>query len=219
MHALLQTLSSWDIALLFRINGAWSSAFLDPVMLAVSSPKFFAIPIAAGVVALAIWGGFKGRTFLVLLALSIALGDGVIDNWGKKIVHRPRPNEALEGVRIAEQAGVGEGIAVRWAWPRAEPGGRSFPSGHVFNNVALAFLACVVWGGRRFGWVWIVWLWAALVSYSRVYLGAHYPSDVLGSLLLALGYLWGIVFVARVLWRRWAPRIAPRLAQAHPELV
>jgi undecaprenyl-diphosphatase len=216
MHALLQTLASWDTALLFRINGAWASPALDPAMLAVSSPKFFAIPIVVGSLALAIWGGFRGRVFLVLLLLSVALGDGVIDNWGKKLVHRPRPNEALEGVRIAEQQGVGESIAVRWAWPRAEPGGRSFPSGHVFNNTALAFLACLVWGARRFAWVW---LWAALVGYSRVYLGAHYPSDVLGSLLLAVSYLWLIVFGARAAWRRWAPRLAPRLAAVHPELV
>ena len=216
MHSLLQTLSSWDVALLFRINGAWASPVLDPVMLAVSSPKFFALPIIAGVVGLGIWGGFRGRVFLVLLLLAVALGDGVIDNWGKKIVHRPRPNEALAGVRIAEQQGVGKSIAVRWAWPRAEPGGRSFPSGHVFNNTAFAFLACLVWGWRRFAWVWV---WAALVGYSRVYLGAHYPSDVLGSLFLAIGYLWVIVWGGRAIWRRYAPRLAPRLAEVHPELV
>jgi len=214
MTSLLSTLAAWDTALLYRINGAWISPVLDPIMLAVSSPKFFAVPIVVGVLGVAIWGGFRGRAFLVLLVLALAIGDGVIDNYGKKLVHRPRPNEVLEGVRIPERDG--HGVTVRWAWPRTEPGGRSFPSGHVLNNVALAFLACAFWGWRRFGWVWG---WAALVGYSRVYLGAHYPSDVLGSALLAVPFLWLLLLAARTLWWRYASRVVPGLASRHPELI
>ncbi len=219
MDSLLSTLAAWDTSLLYRINGAWTSPVLDRIMLAVSSPAFFTVPIIVGSLAVAIWGGFRGRVFLVLLGLAIVLGDGVIDNWAKKAVHRPRPNEALEGVRIPEQVldtdGKRNGVFVHWAWPRTETGGRSFPSGHVLNNTALALLACTIWGRWRFAWVWA---WVALVGYSRVYLGAHYPSDVVGSALLAWAYLELFLLAARAVWRRFAPKIAPKLAAGHPEL-
>jgi undecaprenyl-diphosphatase len=35
-------------------------------------------------------------------------------------------------------------------------------------------------------WVWLAWLWAALISYAQVYVGVHYPSDILGGAILGL---------------------------------
>jgi undecaprenyl-diphosphatase len=201
-------LHSFDLALLYKING-WTSPALDWLMLVVSAPKFFLWPgIVAGLL-LAWKGGFRGRVFLVLVGLSVLVGDGLIDNYGKRWVHRPRPNEALEGIRVFD----GQGVS--WAYPHTEPGGRSFPSGHVFNNVSLALLACAVYGARRFWWVW---LWAALVGYSRIYLGAHYPSDVAGSLAIAVAYNLALLALARAAWRRYAPVACPALAVAFPEL-
>ncbi len=210
MHALLHFFHQLDLALLYRINGAWSSPLLDWPMLVVSAPKFFLVPGIVAILLLAWKGGFRGRVFLLLVALAIVLGDGVIDRYGKRIVHRSRPNETLEGIRTFD------GDGVTWAWPHAVTRGRSFPSGHVFNNVALAMMACAVYGARRFGWVW---LWAGLVGYSRIYLGAHYPSDVVGWLVLAGLYCWLILAAARWAWRRWAISLMPRLAAAHPDLV
>jgi len=207
--SMIDFLRHLDLAILYRVNTVWISPVLDWVMLIVSAPRFFLIPgIAAGVL-LAWKGGFRGRLFLVLIALAVMIGDGGIDKYGKRWVHRARPNEALEGVRVFD------GNGVTWAWPHSEPGGRSFPSGHVFNNVALAMMACAIYGWRRLGWVW---LWAALVGYSRVYLGAHYPSDVAGSAVLAVGYSWAILFGAAALWRAAAPRWFPRWAAVYPEL-
>ncbi len=209
MSDFLSSLHHLDLAVLYRINTVWISTPLDWLMLTVSAPKFFLWPGLVAGFLLAWKGGFRGRLFLVLIALAVVIGDGGIDNYGKKWVHRARPNEALDGIRVFD----GQGVS--WAWPHREPGGRSFPSGHVFNNVALAMVACAVYGWRRFWWVW---LWAALVGYSRIYLGAHYPSDVLGSAILSVGYSWAILAGARTLWRVWAPRGWPGLASAWPEL-
>jgi undecaprenyl-diphosphatase len=192
-----------DFYLLWHINSGWTSPFLDRLMYIISAPRYFVWPAVAAILALLLFGGRRGRVFLLLLALAVGLGDGVIDNFGKKIVHRARPNESMVGLRVVEASGVHE------SWPVLHPGGRSFPSGHVFNNVALAMLACAVYGTRRFWWVWA---WAALVGYSRIYLGAHYPSDVLGSALLAILYTWAILAAARWAWRRWrSPWSAPTL--------
>jgi undecaprenyl-diphosphatase len=76
----------------------------------------------------------------------------------------------------------------------------SFPSGHVLASVALyGLLAVLLWQRRRRVWALLCGALIILVSLSRVYLGAHFPSDVLAS--LSLGALW--LFIVLVV-RRWA---------------
>lgn len=65
----------------------------------------------------------------------------------------------------------------------------SFPSGHAVAAVAVyGFLAVLLWRSRHYGWASFAGLWVGVVAISRIYLGVHYPSDVLGS--LTLGTLW-----------------------------
>ena len=87
-------------------------------------------------------------------------------------------------------------------------------SGHACNNVALAMVGCAIFGRWALG----LWPWAALVSYSRIYVGSHYPSDILGSWIVALFYSYFILKTAEWLWRTYAPRKFPRLYAAHPVL-
>ena len=82
--------------------------------------------------------------------------------------------------------------------------GRSFPSGHVMDNVCVAVVLSLFY--RRRGWLYF--LVAALVGYSRIYTGAHWPSDVLLTGCLGVAFALGIVAAARwIFWRtRWAAR-------------
>lgn len=80
----------------------------------------------------------------------------------------------------------------------------SFPSGHAVSSFAIA--VALAWAFRRgeHAWIgWIVMVWAALVGVSRVYVGVHFLSDVLGG--AALGTAFGTI--AYLLWRRqgWLP--------------
>ncbi len=67
-------------------------------------------------------------------------------------------------------------------------------------------------------WALLLWPWAALVSYSRVYVAAHYPSDILGSWIVAIVYSYFICRGAAWLWRNYAPRKCPEIYARHPFL-
>jgi undecaprenyl-diphosphatase len=197
-----------DLHLLYSINVAWSRPWLDPVMAYASDWDSWRIPVIVVVALTLIFGGFRARQLLVLMAACLIIGDGMID-WGFKMTfHRPRPLETEPHIRVVTPRQVTESV------PKPGASGHSYTSGHACNNVALAFMACAVFG-RRAAWVW---LWAMLVSYSRIYTGSHYPSDILGSWLVALLYSYFICRVAAWLWRRHAPVKFPKLHAAHPLL-
>ncbi len=101
------------------------------------------------------------------------------------------------------------------AFFRTSATGYSFPSGHTLNATCLALaLGFILW---RMPWhraVKVAWtpalaIYAACVGASRVVLGVHYPTDVLGGLLL--GAAWSTLLITLVLAveRRWPPSPVP----------
>lgn len=211
-----------DQHLLFLINHSWTTPWLDVVMASASSwDLWWPFALATGL-GLALFGGFRGRAFLAVAGLAIGLTDGIIVDTLKGVVGRPRPHEAVVGVRTLdlEKAtprliAVGKPLREEYSVYRLlPPEGNSFPSGHASNNFAIAAVACVFF--RRWGWVLV--LPAALVSYSRVYVGSHWPSDIVVSAFLGAGLGLLTCAVAETLWRKASPRWLPRLAAAHPGL-
>jgi undecaprenyl-diphosphatase len=99
--------------------------------------------------------------------------------------------------------------------PNGEIIGRSFPSGHAVNNSVLATLAILFFG--RLGALYIIP--AALICYSRIYCGSHWPSDVFISVFAGVGFaLTGYALLA-YLYRKVTARWFPRFHSLHPELV
>ena len=150
--------------------------------------------IAAGVVALAlvleIW---RRRTDIVALILCLGLGELLL--WlVKQLVRRSRPEAANS---LAFESGF------------------SFPSGHTFVSVAFYGLATyfAVKGARGPAKILVVAGGIALIvaiGFSRIYLGVHWPSDVLGSFAGGASWL-SIVLVALRLWAHGRKRPLPRL--------
>jgi len=126
------------------------------------------------------------------LALGILAADQTASHWVKPIVERPRPCNVLEGVLT----------------PMGPRSSLSFPSSHAANMGAALVLLLLTFG--RWGWVFFP---LALASgLSRIYLGLHYPSDVMGGYLLGAGIGWGAWRVVELLKAR-SSRSRPRAAR------
>lgn len=212
-----------DQSLFFKINRDWAVPWLDKVMATASSWDFW-WPIAIlGGLALFIFCGFRGRAALLCIGLSIGLTDGLVLNQAKHAVARPRPNQVLEGVRMIDLQratprllAIGKPLRESMSEPTIRPvRGRSFPSGHAGNNFAVATVLLLF-----FGWKGALYLPLALVvSYSRIYVGSHYPSDVLAAALIASGLSVLVVATVEWIWRRLGARVVPRLHARHPSLL
>jgi len=108
------------------------------------------------------------------------------EGWMKEFFARNRPFVDLENVRLLV----------------AEPGNYSFPSGHAAISFTIATIVAI----RHRNLAFVVFLWAALVTFTRVYIGVHYPMD------LAAGICEGMLLGCVIVWSmRWAVQKANRI--------
>jgi undecaprenyl-diphosphatase len=212
-----------DQQLLFLINHTWTHPALDRVMVVMSSWDFWWPFVVAAALAAAVWGGFRMRMMLLTAGLALGITDGIVARTLKDFIGRPRPHEMLEGVRTIDLGitkprflALGKPVKEKYSAARIRPPrGNSFPSAHSANTFAAAAVSTVFF--RR--WGWLLFLPALLVSYSRVYVGSHWPLDVLVSALLGIGIGLLVVVLVEALWRRWGGRCIPALHAKHPSLL
>ncbi len=127
-------------------------------------------------------GGNKGRKTALIILLIILLSDQTA-NFLKYLFHRERPCITLAQVRLL--VGCGDSY--------------SFPSNHAAN--IFASMIYLSYNYRSFSPVFIII--AILVAYSRVYVGVHYPIDVLAGILLGLTISAIIIAVEKNILTRW----------------
>jgi undecaprenyl-diphosphatase len=211
-----------DQTLFHLINERWTHPALDLFMAAISDLEIWKPSLCVLAVCILIFAHFKGRAFLICVALALAIADYSLVSTLKKAVDRRRPKQ-VQKVRMVQLERTHPQFLTIFKKPTIRysdetdrtKSGPSFPSGHVTDNVIIGTM-CVLFFRRR-GWLYFIV--AAAVGYSRIYLGAHWPSDVLASALLAAGAAFLIAAVAELVWKRWGPRWAPRLFARHPRLI
>lgn len=123
-------------------------------------------------IALIIWGGKTGRIAAAGIVLVIALADQFNSSVLKAIFERSRPCHFVDDVLNVENVRLLVGCG----------GGRSFPSSHAANNAAVAML--LSWYYPRFKWWFIAF--ALTIGFSRIYVGVHFPIDVLSGFVVGI---------------------------------
>jgi len=156
---------SWDVPVMLFINH-FRRSWLDSLMILITqtgggwSALVFLL--------LLIWLEYRQQKITAMAAAISFLGATSINALLKLIYERSRPDVLR---------------------PLVEVNSYSFPSGHTITAVALyGFLAYVLWQNSQRMLALFTILWACWIAFSRIYLGVHYPSDVLGA--VAVGGLW-----------------------------
>lgn len=183
---MIETLTSLDEQILLFFNGN-HTAFMDEAMSLITG-KWIWIPFYLVLIDLLFkkLGPRYAVLTLVAVVLAILMADQICASVIRPYIGRLRPcnpdNPIFEYITLVKGK---------------QPGGYSWPSCHAANTFALATLLSCVMRSRKF--TAMIFLWATIVSISRLYCGVHYPTDILCGAAFGsvFGYL-ALVFVSRL---------------------
>ena len=189
---MLEQLLHIDTEILLAING-WHAPWADTLMWIVSAKTTW-IPLYLLLIGLLVWRYCQPAptpikwlqkvpacvVMIVVIGLAVGAADFIASGILKDWVARPRPS------RVPELEGV---LHLVNGYKSGQYG---FVSSHAANTMAVALLFSLIWR-NKIATVGLMF-WVAANCYSRMYLGVHYPTDILGGLivgsLVAVGGYW-----------------------------
>jgi len=186
---MLGWLQSLDRQLYSILNGTLHTPFFDRVMVATTTQDNWYFLLVGVWVALLIWGGKKGRLAAAMLVIGVALSDQLSCSVLKPLVGRLRPINALPEGQYRLLVGHSKAL--------------SFPSAHAANSFTMATIGA--WASPK--WLKpLLFVAAAFVAYSRIYVGVHWPLDALGGAVLGVACGRLVIWLVRGTWEWWARR-------------
>jgi len=180
----LEYFTSIDKAILLEIH-RWHTPFWDDFFYIFSGQKVWLITALA--IVYAIIRSYRKESWVVFLAIAvlITLSDQLSSGLIKPLVERLRPTHepSLEGLLCIVHD--------------CREGGYSFVSSHAANSLAFATFSILLFKNRLYGWM--IASWSILTGFSRMYLGVHYPFDVVCGTILGIGVGFLVYFLLKKL--------------------
>jgi undecaprenyl-diphosphatase len=131
---------------------------------------------------------------VIFVLLVVAIGDQVSVHLFKNVFQRLRPSHEPD-------------LAGLIHLPRRQGGLYGFVSGHATTSFALAYFSARIIGLRWY--TRVIFMWAVVFSYSRIYIGVHYPGDSLFGALLGIFTGWLLLRVWVSIGNEWFPQLLP----------
>ena len=194
---MLERLIHIDTEILLAING-WHAPWADTLMWIISAKETW-IPLYLLLIGLLVWRYRQPSTtrvkwmqkvpacvlMIIVIGLAVGVADFIASGILKDWVARPRPS------RVPELEGVLHLVN------GYKSGRYGFVSSHAANTMACGLLFSLIW--RKKITTCGLMLWVAANCYSRMYLGVHYPLDILGGLIVGALVAWAAFVMLRSL--------------------
>jgi undecaprenyl-diphosphatase len=180
---MLEFLINLDRALFYFINVSLSNPVTDFVMPIITADDYLRVMYGIAVVLLLWKGNSKVRWLVLFSGIAMLITDQAAAGLFKPLIARPRPCHVLENIHLLVGCG----------------GGKSMPSAHAANSFAQAVLFGMYFLRFRIALLLV----AALIAISRVFVGVHYPGDVIAGALIGsvVGLLLAVGHGKFIQWR------------------
>jgi len=191
---MIEKLKDLDADFVLFVNGK-HTPFLDSFFYIVSMTWVW-IPLYILLLYLVL-KNFRSQSWLILLCIIIliTLSDQFASGLVKQWVMRYRPTH---NIILGPQLHLVNDY---------KGGMYGFISSHASNVFAITTFLTFILKEVRLKWLWLLWIWAGLVAFSRVYLGVHYLSDILGGALAGVFFGWLISNLFFLLRNRFSKEI------------
>lgn len=168
---ILNPILQFDHWLFHEINQVWINSVFDLILPFLRQQEFWYFFYLFLLVFALYNFGIKGCWWAVSLIMTVIISDLVSSSLIKSLIFRYRP---------CSDPDLGDQVRILVNYC---PQNSSFTSSHACNHFAAAWFIFITLN-QTGSWRWIVFVWASVICYAQVYVGVHFPLDILGGAIL-----------------------------------